>query len=65
MFHALGSDASLDVYEIIFLRYVLVGIQLHPLAGASSENIVQKHLNMALLNVFYYFNGRYRHIFIP
>ena len=32
--------------------------------GAPSENIVQNHLNIALLNVFYYLNGRYRHIFI-
>ena len=33
--------------------------------GAPNENIVQNHLNMALLNVFQYLNGRYRHIFIP
>ena len=32
--------------------------------GAPNENIVQKHLNIALLNVFEYLNGRYRHIFI-
>ena len=35
------------------------------LTGAPNENIVQKYLNMALLNVFQYLNGRYRHIFIP
>ena len=34
-------------------------------SGAPNENIVQNHLNIALLNVFYYLNGRYRHIFIP
>ena len=34
-------------------------------SGAPNENIVQKHLNIALLNAFQYFNGRYRHIFIP
>ena len=34
-------------------------------AGAPNENMVQNHLNMALLNVFQYLNGRYRHIFIP
>ena len=33
--------------------------------GAPNENIVQNHLNIALLNVFLYLNGRYRHIFIP
>ena len=25
----------------------------------------QNHLNIVLLNVFYYLDGRYRHIFIP
>ena len=35
------------------------------LSGAPNENIFQNHLNIALLNVFYYLNGRYRHIFIP
>ena len=34
-------------------------------SGAPNENIVQNHLNIALLNVFYYLNGRYGHIFIP
>ena len=34
-------------------------------SGAPNENIVQNHLNIALLNVFQYLNGRYRHIFIP
>ena len=33
--------------------------------GAPIENIVQNHLNIALLNVFQYLNGRFRHIFIP
>ena len=30
-----------------------------------NKNIVQNHLNMALLNLFLYLNGRYRNIFIP
>ena len=34
-------------------------------SGAPNENIVQNHLNIAMLNVFSYLNGRYRHIFIP
>ena len=35
-------------------------------SGAPNENIVQNHLNMAMLNVFFwYLNGRYRNIFIP
>ena len=33
--------------------------------GAPSKNIVQNHLNIALFNVFYYLNGRYRHILSP
>ena len=33
--------------------------------GLPNESIVQNHLNIALLNVFWYLNGRYRHIFIP
>ena len=40
----------------------LSGVQF---ARAPNENIVQNHLNIALLNVFYYLNGRYKHIFIP
>ena len=40
----------------------LSGVQF---AGAPNENIVQNHLNIALLNIFYYLNGRYKHIFIP
>ena len=35
------------------------------LTGAPKENMVQNHLNIALLNVFQYLNGRYRHTFIP
>ena len=37
----------------------------YSLSGAPNENIVQNHLNIALLNVFSYLNGRYRQIFIP
>ena len=33
--------------------------------GAPNENIVQNHLNIALLKVFWYLNGKYRHIFNP
>ena len=32
---------------------------------APNENIVQNHLNIALLNVLQYLNGRYKHICIP
>ena len=34
-------------------------------SGAPNENIVQNHLNIALLNVFYYLNSGFGHIFIP
>ena len=34
-------------------------------SGVPNENIVQNLLNIALLNVFWYLNGRYRHTFIP
>ena len=49
--------------EIYFMNCILIKL----LAGAPNENIVQNHLNIALLNVFKYLNGRYyyRHIFIP
>ena len=33
--------------------------------GAPNENIIQNHLNIALLNALWYLNGRYRHFFIP
>ena len=33
--------------------------------GAPNENIAQSHLDIALLNVFWNLNGRYRHIFMP
>ena len=51
-----------------FMRYTLQACHYHAKgysAGAPNENIVQNHLNMQLLNVFWYLNGRYRHIFIP
>ena len=35
------------------------------LTGAPKENMVQNHLNIALLNVSQYLNSRYRHTFIP
>ena len=34
-------------------------------SGAPNENIVQNHLNIALLNVSWYLKGRYEYIFIP
>ena len=34
-------------------------------SGAPNEKIIQNHLNIALLNVFYYLNGRYKHILSP
>ena len=48
---------------VYFVNFPLAGISLLP--GAPNENIVQNHLHRALLNVFWYLNGRYRHIFIP
>ena len=33
--------------------------------GAPNENLVQNHFDIALLTVFKYLNGRYRHIFSP
>ena len=60
---------------IIELGYIsLLLSQLHDkdleqftpiILGEPNENIVQNHLSIALLNVFWYLNGRYRHIFIP
>ena len=38
---------------------------IRKISGAPNENVVQNHLNIALLNVFWYLNGRYRYIFIP
>ena len=40
-------------------------LRLWHATGAPNENIVQNNWNIVLLNVFYYLNGRYRHIFIP
>ena len=34
-------------------------------SGAPNENIVQNHLNIELTKVFWYLNGRYRHILSP
>ena len=58
-----------------YLRWSHIEVQLSALvwaclgvyitSGAPNENIVQNHLNIAWLNVFYYLKGRYRHIFIP
>ena len=40
-------------------------LRLWHASGAPNENIVQNNLNIALLNAFWYLNGRNRHIFIP
>ena len=48
--------------ELIHPRLKLLNCVL---TGAPKENMVQNHLNIALLNVFQYLNGRYRHTFIP
>ena len=43
-----------------------LSVLLHTIrTGAPNENVVQNHLNIALLDVFWYLNGKYRHIFIP
>ena len=52
-----GSPQQLHAYPL------RAGRDFNP-SGAPNENIVQNHLNIALLNVFYHLNGRYRHIFI-
>ena len=45
-------------------RFKITGFLNWEYLGAPNENIVQNHLNIALLNVLYYLNGRFRHIFI-
>ena len=54
--------SSLAIQEIVQVPICFDDIEL---SGALNENIVQKHLNIVLLNVFWYLNYRYRHIFIP
>ena len=58
-----GIDAQFqaDLVDLQNLSRYNKGYKL----GAPNENIVQIHLNIALLKVFQYLNGRYRHIFIP
>ena len=56
------------VRECTAVSYVAgegVELTVHKETGEPKENIVQNHLNIALLNVYQYLNGRYRHIFIP
>ena len=62
--HVLSPMAQVSVgNNACPVRYSAV---LHYLkSGAPNEDIVQNHLTLALLNVFLYLNGRYRHIFIP
>ena len=48
-----------------FISYFEFVIYADDITGAPNENKVQNHLNIALLNVFWYLNGRYRHTFIP
>ena len=43
-------------------QQIFLGTSVFPMdliSGAPNENIVQNHLNIELLNVFYYLNGRY------
>ena len=51
--------------RIDYYNSLLLGLPSVHLLGAPNENIVQNHLNMALLNVFKHLNDRRRHIFIP
>ena len=62
-FKRLQRDSAILVLILSFEATELGAVWL--ISGAPNENIVQNHLNIALLNVFWYFNGRYRHIFIP
>ena len=39
---------------VVIIRHLSFAV-----SGAPNENIVQNHLNIELLNVFYYLNGRY------
>ena len=55
----------LIVFSNNLLRANLHIMVYDQMPGAPNENVVQNHLNIALLNVFQYLNGRYRHIFIP
>ena len=53
----------------IFHRYicpevVTLNTKLTVIRGTQRE-LVQNHLNIALINVFQYLNGSYRNIFIP
>ena len=48
------SALEIEFFELYFLQPVLGGhsVLSGHLAGAPNENIVQNHLNIALLNVF-------------
>ena len=60
---------DLNIYFVYKFKSNLIfkSSKIHKIyfSGAPNENTVQNHLNIALLNAFQYFNGRYRHIFIP
>ena len=60
-------DVDVDVGTNATTLVLLMDSDVRPVyaAGAPNENVIQNHLNIALLNVFQYLNGRYGHIFIP
>ena len=67
MRHHFDFSHVTQVLRIVLLLSAFVAfISLAALeySGAPNEKIIQNHLNIALLNVFYYLNGRYKHIFI-
>ena len=56
----MGRSLGLEICEKMEIK-----VNGELLSGAPNENIVQNHQNIELLNVVWYLNGRYRHIFIP
>ena len=54
-----------DRYQLISVIVLRPSASERESPGAPNENIVQNHLNIAMLNVLQYLNGRYWHIFIP
>ena len=53
------------IIDTVYLPGIVTSSSTPNITGAPNENIVQNHLNIALLNVFQYLNSGYRHIFIP
>ena len=62
--HALVLELDLQLRLFIACLMKMNGCFLHS-SGAPNEKIVKGHSNIALLNVFWYLNGRYRHISLP